>query len=320
MLIRNFLFSLFALCLTHVPGSASAAEAKLRAVSFQPESIVFAKHFYRWIREANDRCDGHVEITVDGPEKIDTFHQWHALKNGDIDMYFGPANYYRGALPQADVLNLAENSIVDQRKNGAWTILNTLHNEHLNAWYLTALLDGLDFYIYTTKPAQAGRFDGTVIRSAPLYEFFLRSLGATPRHLSTDQVAAALQSGEIGGFVWPMWGTSEFGWHKHAKYRYGPGFLNAAAPILINLQKWNSLDPNQTECLTSMALWLEDQWPIWRSQETEFQKIQLDKAGIQYKDLEKKPSRSAEDFIWSQIKLAQPEYLAKIRPLLQVEK
>ena len=59
---------------------------------------------------------------------------------------------------EADVSILAKNSAAAQKENGAWAMLNQLHNEKLNAWYLTHIHAGVNFFLYTSKPHQDGRF------------------------------------------------------------------------------------------------------------------------------------------------------------------
>lgn len=296
-------------------GPAAAEEAKLRAASFQAEAVSFAKYFHRWVGEINRRCVGQVSISVVGPDEIPAELQWHELKNGRIDVYYGPANYYRGALPHADVFNLAHNSPAEQRRNGAWAILNALHNEHMNAWYLTSLSAGIPFFIYTTKPAEGGRFEDFRLRAVPLYEGFLRTLGAEPHYMPASAVRAALENGTIDGYGWPLW-SAGLGWEKSVKYRYGPGFLNTAAPVLVNLDRWRSLSDAQRQCLTDMAIWIEGEWPNWRAGEDARQTALLEKAGVEYIDLGPEFARKPEDIYWAMLDKAEPDYVRRVKPLL----
>lgn len=309
----------FVACLVFVAGLAfqstpNAAEIKLHAASFQPESVSFAKYFYRWVREVNARCDGQLEITVTGPEEIPSELQWHALKEGRVDLYYGPANYYRGALPHADVLNLGHNEPADQRRNGAWEIMNALHNELLNAWYLTSLSSGIQFFIYTTKPANDGRFNGFRLRAVPLYEGFLRTLGAKPQYMPASAVLTALEDGSIDGYGWPLW-SGGHGWEEFVKYRYGPGFLSTASPILVNLDKWKALTDGQRQCLTDMAIWVETEWPKWRATEDTLQLEMLEEAGVEFVDLGAEFARKPEEIYWGMLNKAQPDYVRKVKPM-----
>ncbi len=301
-----------------IMASAHAAEVKLTAASFQSENVIFTKHFFQWVRETNERCDGTVEIAVIGPDSIRPILQWSALKDGRIDMYFGPANFYRGVLPEIDVFNLAHNDPSEQRQTGAWSVLNDLHNAGMNAWYLTTLIAGVKFFIYTTKPAAGERFDGLRLRSVPLLGHFMRSVGAETKYMAATEVLAALERGEIDGYGWPLWGVDTFGWETLTKYRYGPGFLNTAAPVLVNLDKWKSLSDKQRGCLTEMAEWVEREWPKWRDAENRAQLAVLDRAGIQYIDLGSDFARKAEDINWRILGATEPAFVEQIKPLLGV--
>ena len=299
-----------------VVSMARAAEVRLTAASFQPQNVVFARHFYQWVRETNARCADEVAIKVVGPDEIASHEQWYALQTGQIDMYFGPANYYRGVLPHGDVFNLAHNDPSDQRTNGAWALLNAIHNERLNAWHLTTLIAGVEFFVYTTKPAADGRFDGLRLRSVPLFENFLRSLGAQTEIMLAPALREALEGGVIDGYVWPLWGLDVFGWQEFTKYRYGPGFMNTASPVLVNLDRFRSLTDDQRSCLSDMAIWLETKWAEWRSVEDTIQLAVLEEAGIEYLDLGASFARRAEDLHWAQLELAEPQFVERIRPLL----
>ncbi|MGB8433172.1 MAG: hypothetical protein WCE38_02780, partial [Burkholderiales bacterium] len=78
--------------------SAGAAEATLKAASFLPVRSIVAKQFVRFVEETNKQCAGKVNISVVGPEAVPSLEQWNALKNGVIDIHYGPPNYFRGVV------------------------------------------------------------------------------------------------------------------------------------------------------------------------------------------------------------------------------
>jgi len=295
---------------------ANAAAVKLKAVSFLPERIIFAKFFFKWTKEVNKQCSGKVKISVIGPAAIKSLEQWSALKTGVVDMHYGPANYYRGVMPAGDVFTLAQNDQAEQRKNGAWKLMNDLHEKKLNAHYLTSLANGVKFFIYTTKPAKNGRFDGMRLRSVPLYDDFLKSLGAQPVRMGPPAVRTALERKTIDGYGWPLWGVKGFGWDKFTKFRHGPGFFTAAVPILVNLDKWKSMSGEQRQCLTDMAKWVEGEWPKWRKAEDVQQTKNLVDAGIKYVDMGKGFADSAEAGYWASLRKGNPAFVDAIKPLL----
>lgn len=293
-----------------------AAEVRLKAASFLPARAINAKPFYRWVGEVNKQCAGKVQISVVGPAAIQTLEQWNAVRSGVVDMHYGPANYYKGVMPEADVNLLATNTAADQRKNGAWKMFNELHNQKMKSWYLTVIHAGGSFYIWTTKPAPKGSFKGFRLRSVPIYDEFFRSLGASPVRMSPTEVFTALERNTVDGYGWPLWGVADFGWHKHTKFQYGPGFFTVAVNILINLEKWKSLSDEQRQCLNQMALWLEKEQLKWIDAENEKQRAIIKKAGIKYVDLGPGFSKKATDIHWASLEKINPEFIKKIRPLL----
>lgn len=297
-------------------GDAAAAEATLKAASFLPARSVYATYFYRWIDEVNKRCAGEVKVSAVGPEAIGSLEQWNALKTGVVDMHFGPPNYYKGTLLEAEAAILANTSSTEQRENGAWALINTLHNEKMNAWYLTQLVDGIPFFLYTNKPHVNGRFDGFRLRSVPVYDQFFRSLGAQPVRMAPPEVYTALERGTVDGYGWPLWGITDFGWQKYTKYRHGPGFYSAVVNILMNLDRWKGLAETQRKCLTDMAVWLEREWPAWREAENKKQLAQQEQAGITYVDLSPAFAQKAHDIYWESLTKASPEVIGKLRRLL----
>jgi TRAP-type C4-dicarboxylate transport system substrate-binding protein len=296
--------------------SLGAAEVKLKAAAFLPVKAIYVQQFTRFTDEVNKRCKGGVSISTVGPEAIKSLEQWNALKNGVVDMHYGPPNYYVGDVPEGDVISLARNESAEQRKNGAWKLINEVHNQKLNAWYLTHLMNGVRFHIYTSKPAPGGKFDGLRLRSTPIYDAFFKSLGALPVRMAPPEVYTGLERGTVDGYGWPLWGIADFGWHKYTKYRHGPGFISAAVAILVNLDKWKSLDEGQRKCLTDVAMWAESQWPKWRAAEDGAQQAVQDKAGIKYVDLGPAFAQTAEDLYWEMMAKGNPEFVRKVRPLL----
>jgi len=295
---------------------AAAAEIKLKAASFLPVRSIVARQFVRFVDETNKQCAGKVSISVVGPEAIPSLEQWNALKNGVVDMHYGPPNYFRGVVPAGDVISVARVESAEQRKNGAWALINEEYNKKLNAWYLTHLFNGVRFHLYTTKPGKDGKFEGFRLRSVPIYDAFFKSLGASPVRMAPPEVHTALERGAVDGYGWPLWGIQDFGWDKYTKIRHDPGFISAAVAILINLDKWKSLSAEQRECLSKMALWVEGEWPQWRADEDVKQKAAQDKAGIKVVDMGAGFANSAEEIYWSDLAKGDADFVKKVRPLL----
>ncbi|HEX5091863.1 MAG TPA: TRAP transporter substrate-binding protein DctP [Burkholderiales bacterium] len=299
-----------------VPMAAQSAEVKLKAASFLPVRSIVAKQFVRFVEETNKQCAGKVNISVVGPEAVPSLEQWNALKNGVIDLHYGPPNYFRGAVPAGDVISVARNESAEQRANGAWAMINAEYEKKLNAHYVTQLFNGVRFHLYTTKPGKDGKFEGMRLRSVPIYDAFFRSLGAQPLRMAPPEVYTALERGTVEGYGWPLWGIQDFGWDKYTKYRHDPGFISAAVAIIANLDKWKGLEADQRDCLTRMSIWVEGEWPKWRAEEDAHQLATQQKAGIKAVDLGADFAMRAEEIYWQDLAKGDPEFVKKIRPLL----
>jgi TRAP-type C4-dicarboxylate transport system substrate-binding protein len=295
---------------------SAAAQTNLKAAAFLPVKSVFVQQFARYVDEVNRQCAGKVAISTVGPEAIKSLEQWNALKTGVVDMHYGPPNYYVGAMPEGDVISVARTETAEQRANGAWKLINDQHVKKMNAWYLTHLTNGVRFFIYTSKPAQGANFDGFRLRSTPIYDAFFKSLGAIPVRMAPPEVHTGLERNTVDGYGWPLWGISDFGWHKYTKYRYGPGFISAGTIILVNHDKWKAMNETQRQCLTQVAMWTEKEAPKWRAEENARQQKVQDDAGIKYVDLGPAFAQKAEDLYWEVLTKGDPEFVKKVRPLL----
>jgi TRAP-type C4-dicarboxylate transport system substrate-binding protein len=302
---------------TGIAGNTAWAQvATLKAASFLPRRIVFARHFYTWARQVNKTCRGQVRINVVGPAAIKSLEQWNAVKNGVVDMHFGPATYFAGTMPEGDVSSLSEVSPAEMRKNGALKMMQEQYAKKMNVHYLTHIHDGISFYLYTTKPGKNGRFDGFRLRSVPIYDTFFKSLGAQTVRMGGPAVYTALERKTVDGLGWPLWAVHQFGWTKFIKYRYGPGFFSAAVIIMVNLDRWKKLNDAQRTCLTNMSVWLEKEYPKWRAAENAKQQAGQDKAGVKYVDLGAGFKKKAHDLYWAKIRKGDPAWVDKIKPLV----
>jgi len=298
------------------PLAAQAAEVKLKAASFLPVRSIVAKQFVRFVEETNKGCDGKVEISVVGPEAVPSLEQWNAVKNGVVDMHYGPPNYWRGVVPAGDVISVARVESAEQRANGAWAMINAEYENKLNAHYLTHLFNGVRFHLYTTKPAQDGKFEGMRLRSVPIYDAFFKSLGAQPVRMAPPDVYTALERNTVEGYGWPLWGIQDFGWDKYTKFRHDPGFISAAVAVVVNLDKWKGLAADQRDCLTKMAVWVEGEWPKWRAAEDAQQKAAQEKSGVKAVDMGADFAMRAEEIYWQDLAKGDADFVRKLRPLL----
>ncbi|ODU09589.1 MAG: ABC transporter substrate-binding protein [Rubrivivax sp. SCN 71-131] len=240
------------------PLLASAQEVTLRAVNAFQEGTAFAKPFEAFINRVNAEGKGLVKINyIGGPKAMPPFEVGNAVKNGVVDLANVTSAFYTNLMPEAEALKLAESTIQEQRKNGAWEYLNKLHNEKLNSYYLARTGDGVPFHLYLNKPLAKPDLRGLTIRVTPIYRAFFAELGANLVQTAPGEVYTALERNVIDGYGWPIQGILDLGWQEKTKYRVDPGFYVVDVNFLVNLDRWNKLSDAQRALLTRVATEVE---------------------------------------------------------------
>ncbi|MEO7403757.1 MAG: TRAP transporter substrate-binding protein DctP [Burkholderiales bacterium] len=296
-----------------------AQEIKLRAATFLPPNQSFGTVMKRWVDAANQRGKGIMQIDLVGPEAVPTPEQPNAVKAGVIDLHFGPPTFYRGTLIEAEVMSLADLSAAEMKKNGSWDYLNKLHAEKMNVMLLTYMGDGVNFHIYTTKPALSSKdkpFDGFTLRAQPIYKAFFESIGAKTAMIVPGEVYTALERNMVQGYGWPLWGIKDLGWLKHTKYRYDPGFFNVAMSIMVNLDRYKKLDAKQQAFLNEMGTFADTEWPKWRKEAEGIEAAIQKDGGVQVVDLGPGLRKQAHDAFWAELEKASPTHVPALKKLV----
>jgi TRAP-type transport system periplasmic protein len=238
----------------------AADEVVLRGASVFAQGTTFARAFERFIERVNEEGEGLVRIDyVGGPEAIPPFEIGNAIETGIVDIANTSGAFYSTQLPLADALKMAQLSGHEMRDNGAWELINELHNEQMNAWYLARTGTGVPFHLYVNERIEEPDLDGLRLRVTPTYRAFFGALGGTLVVTAPGEVYTALERGAVDGYGWPVQGILDLGWHEHTRYRVDPGFYAVDVSLLVNLDAWNGLTQEQRDFLTAAAIWLEQQ-------------------------------------------------------------
>jgi len=238
----------------------SAQEVTLRAVSSFGVQTTFSREFVAFVERVNEQGAGLVQIDLlGGPEAMPPFEVGSAVSNGVVDIANVTGAFYGNLLPIADALKMADLSTTEMRENGAWDLINELHETRMNVHYLARTGIGTPFHIYLTQPIDGPSLDGLRIRTTSVYRAFINALGGVPVQTAPGEVFTALERGQIEGYGWPAQGILDLGWHEHTKFRVDPGFYNVEVAFLVNLDAWNRLNDEQRAFLTEMGIWAEGQ-------------------------------------------------------------
>ena len=314
------LVSLFAATLALLASVPVAAqEVTLRAVSGFPENTTYVKRFEAWIASVNAQGKGVLQINfIGGPKAIPTFEVGNAVRTGVVDVVLSTGAFYTNIMPEADALKLAQFSIAEQRKNGAFELINKIWNEKANMYYLGRTVEDQEFHLYLNKKIDQPDLTGLKIRVTPVYRDFFQALGATVMTTAPGEVYTALERGVVDGYGWPIHGIFDLNWHEKTKFRVDPGFYNVEVSIVMNLDAWKKLTSPQRQYLQKQMLALEAKNVEWRQISGEETKRQAS-SGIETIRFDAATSRQylarATDVAWASVIKASPQYGPQLRKL-----
>jgi TRAP-type C4-dicarboxylate transport system substrate-binding protein len=232
-----------ALCAT----SAPAQEVTLRAVSSFAEKTQFSRNFERFIDHVNETGKGKVQINyIGGPRAMPPFEVGNAVRTKVVDLANVSGAFYGNLMPEADVHKLLTKPMSEQRRNGTWELINQIHNQRVNAFYLARQFTNVPFHIYLNKKIDKLDFTGLKVRVTPIYKDVVEALGGTTVTTAPGEVYTALERGVVDGYGWPITGIFDLGWEKVTKFN-----------VLVNLDVWKGLSDAQRKVLSDAALWLE---------------------------------------------------------------
>jgi len=290
MLLR--LAFLFLLCST-----AHAAEVTLKAITSLPPNHAINAQFHALMKDVNAKGKGLVQIHyVGGPEAVPVAEQLTALQRGVADLYFGPASYFDGQVPETGALNASNRTASELRAGGALVLLNKAYNAKANAEFLGYFASGVSFYLYLKNeprrlPSGAVSFEGMKLRGAPIFRAFYESLGATLVVIQAPEIYTALERGVVEGIGWTALGFADNGWEKLLKVRVFPTFWQGDIALLGNMGSLQKLDPKARVFLRDSVIAVEKHTDEWGAAERRKQEAKMQAAGMKDLRLEGEEAR-----------------------------
>ncbi|MEO0606773.1 MAG: TRAP transporter substrate-binding protein [Pseudomonadota bacterium] len=199
--------------------------------------------------------EGQMEVQVYASgELVPAFEAFDAVASGNVDMYHAAESYWQSkskaynfftAVPMgmtsAEIMGWIDfgggqklwEELAGQNGIIAFQAGNTGHQ--MGGWFRTEINSVDDFR-------------GLKMRIPGMGGDVVRALGGAAEALPGNEVYQALQTGRIDATEWAgPWNDYFLGFHREAKYYYGPGFHEpgAAVALGINRSKWESLDATQ---------------------------------------------------------------------------
>jgi TRAP-type C4-dicarboxylate transport system substrate-binding protein len=299
---------------------AVGQEVTLKAAVFVPPSTTYGIPFKRFVDHVNESGKGVLQIrVVGGPEAVPADGQAQAVKSGVLDIASIPPSYYKSAMVEGDAQILSDMSVAEQRKSGAYGMLNQIAVERMNSLYLTTYGMGVPFHLYVVKEMPLAKPDdlkGLRFRGQPNYNAIFKHYGIAGVNIAAPEVYTALERGVVQGYGWPLWGINDFGWDKLTKMRVDPGFYNVVVNILMNKAKYDSLSLAQRKVIDDAVAWFEADSVRYTNDTSKAALDLQEKAGIKAVNFGPEFKKIAVDLYWDDLKKLSPDSIGKLHALL----
>ena len=220
--------------------AVQAAEVKFKGISAWPKNFPLTPDFLRFIEYANEKGKGHYQIRhIGGPEISKAPAQSKGFKSGLYDFMYTAASYHRGVVPEVDALSATQLKPWDARKNGAMAALDAAITKRIDGVLLSQTATSVSFILYLSKEPTINAdgmlsLEGFKMRSVPVYDGFLKALGATTVTVQVPEIYNALERGLVNGFAFPELWTRGLSWAKFVKYRIYPRFYQLEPSIFMS--------------------------------------------------------------------------------------
>ena len=285
--MKNVFFFVLAIVFTVGSGFIStpdilAQPMEMKAISFVSTNNPMTVMAQEWIDRVNREAKGELTIKyLGGPEVIPTPEQPEATRKGVVQILFGAGSFYESLLPENMAYILSKLSCEEERKPGGFYDFMVERHKRIGLMYLGRWFYG-PFHLWTKDPVRNVKdLAGRKMRTAGLYDRFMKGLGIVPVTVSPADVYTALERGIVDGFGWPIIGPRDSGWVEKCKYVIEQPFYYAQNTlILMNLDAWNKLPKTLQAKLAGLTAKFEPDMVAHFQKEIEKEWEALKKAGV----------------------------------------
>ena len=306
---------------------AASEKITIEAITAWPKTTFMVQNFMRFLDNANAKAakmyPGEFEIKYKGgPEVISFREQVEAVRTGLVDMVFTATSYYTSVIPVGDGFSASALTPWQEREKGVFDLMEKIHAEKANAFFLSRMGSGIPFQFYVNQPVKGiDDLKGMKLRGSPTLIPFLKKLGASPVMMPPGDIYTGLERGVVQGYVWPAAQIREWGWEKVTKYVLEPATpYQAIDVVLVNLDKWKKL-PKKIQDLLIEAAKEDEHRTIERANEyIPRENAELQKMGIQFINLPEADAKKFKDAavsaLWEAVIARDPENGPKFRDMI----
>jgi TRAP-type transport system periplasmic protein len=198
---------------------------------------------YGYIKLVSEMTGGKVTIKASGPEVVSGGKQLQPVSAGVFDLIYTHGLYHTGTTGIGAAVDAVDGDIEKRRTSGVWGWVDKHYQDTQNLKVLSipTATTGFRFFLKNAMDP-AKKLGGMKIRALPSYNTIVSSLGGTAVVIPFGELYSAAEKGVIDGLVWPSVGAVGFKFHEVTPYLAEPAFGTVSYLIMMNLDKWKSLD------------------------------------------------------------------------------
>ncbi len=249
-MIRGFVLALAAI----FPGTVLAQSTELKLLNtfdgrFPGTPLVVDKY----MEAVKAASKGKLSFRTSGPEVVPAQEQFQPVQKGAFDVLYTVQPWHVNVASVSLGLYTLDPDPEGWRKNGVFDYVDRDYARH--NLKLLAVVPGQapgtgSFHVLLKEDIKPGQdFSGRKLRANPFYKAFTDSLNASVVTLQGGEIYSALQRGTVDGVIWPVVGAMDFKWYEVSKFMVAPRFGYSYYLLLINLDRFNKLDPADRQVL-----------------------------------------------------------------------
>ncbi len=258
-MIRGILMSLCALVLGASVAMAAPVTLKLGHIA-EPDNVYGqgADHFAKLVKE---RSKGDINIQVYPSSQLGNQRDLvEGLGLGTVDMTLTGTAVMGNFVPEMAVFDLP---FIFRDVNHAYKALDTVgmnlakKGEKQGMITLAIWENGVRHMTNNAHPIKKPEdMKGLKFRvmEQPVYIEMMKSLGASPTPMAMSELYTALQKGVVDGQENPLGHIATKRFNEVQKYLSLTGHTYASEPLLISVQAWKKLTPEQQEIIRQAAV------------------------------------------------------------------
>lgn len=305
-------------CSKQNPGSAGNGQDKieLRLAHFFPSTHPIETDLIQpWAKAVEEATGGKVHITsYQGESLLPAAEIYDGVVNGIADIGISCFAYTRGRFPIMEAFELPGITYANSKvaSKVAWEGAEQLNPEEIQDTKLMMLLATGPGDLYTKLPIRAlSDLQGLEIRATGLSAKTLEALGAVPVAMPQSEAYEALSKGVVQGNLGPVEVLK--GWKQAEATDYltkTPFLYNTLFFMVMNLDKWNSLDPEVQQAIEEVnkKYFEEAAIGLWDKQNEEALKWAVEEKGMEVIEL----SQEEADKWINLVQPIQDEFISKV--------